>query len=92
MVLVETNEIGPEADSRPIENLTESWMFIEETATLYTPESRPSKSRAYLFLPMEFDVIESVDLILSLESKIVIDNLDDVGPTMFKIALELRSK
>ena len=52
MDLVETNEIAPDADSRPIENLTESWMFVEETATLYTPESRPSKSITYLFLPM----------------------------------------
>jgi len=75
VVLVETNEIGPDADSRPIENLTESWMFVEETAALYTPESRPSKSIAYLFLPTELDVIELVDLILSLESKIVIDKL-----------------
>ena len=67
-------------------------MFIEETTALYTPESRPSKSIVYLFLPMELDVIESVILILSLESKIVIDKLDDAGPTMLKIALELRAK
>ena len=67
-------------------------MFVEETTALYTPESRPSKSIAYLFLPMELDVIESVILILSLESKIEIDNLDDAGLTMLKIALELSSK
>ena len=68
MDLVEINEIEPEAGSKPIENLTESWMFIEETTALYTPESSPSKSIAYLFLPMELDVIESVILILSLVS------------------------
>jgi len=41
---------------------------------------------------MELDTIESVILILSLESKIVIDKLDDTGPIMLKIALELSSK
>ena len=67
-------------------------MFIEETTALYTPESRPSKSIAYLFFPIELDVIESVILILSLASKTEIDKLDDAGPTMLKIALELSSK
>ena len=67
-------------------------MFVEETTALYTPASRPSKSIAYLFLPMELDVIESVILILSLESKIVIDKLADAGPTMLKTALELSPK
>ena len=67
-------------------------MFPPETATLYTPESRPSKSIVYLSLPMELDVIELVILILSLASKTEIDKLDDAGPAMLKIALELRSK
>ena len=46
----------------------------------------------YLVFPIELVVTESLSLMLSLESKIVIDNLDVGGPIRFKTALELTGK
>ena len=55
-------------------------------------EGKPDKSIVYLFLPLLLDVIDSVFLTLSLESKTIIDKLTDGGETMLKTALVFSAK